>query len=64
MPDYERQDTRTWEEIPLIEMLPAEYRAEAEKILAKDPRKARILEMCKLGAFDCWEAMERLGIEQ
>lgn len=59
-----QEDTRPWSEIPLIEMLPAEYRVEAEEILAKNPNKARILEMCKLGVFDCWTAMERLGINE
>ncbi|MGO9116438.1 MAG: hypothetical protein ACLQPD_02380 [Desulfomonilaceae bacterium] len=57
-----KKPLRPWSEVPLIEMLPAEYRAEAQKILAKNPSKARILEMGKLGVFDCWTAMERLEI--
>jgi hypothetical protein len=56
------QDTRPWSEIPIIEMLPAEYRAEAQVILDHNPSAGRILEACKAGCFDCWTAMERLNI--
>jgi hypothetical protein len=51
-----------WSEIPVIEMLPAEYRAEAQRILESDPNARMILEYCKTGVLDCWEALNRLGI--
>lgn len=62
-PSPER-DARSWSEVTLIEMLPIEHRAEAQEILTRDPNKVRILEMCKLGTFDCWRALERLGMER
>ncbi len=57
-----KKPLRSWSKVPLIEMLPAAYRAEAQEILAKNPNTARILEMYKLGVLGCWTALERLGI--
>ena len=53
---------RPWSEVPLIEMVPAEYRPQVQEVLAEDAAKIQILETCKLGIIDCWEALERLGI--
>ena len=53
---------RPWSELPLIEMLPANYRDEAQRILDQDPNVIHILSLCNAGAIDCWEAMRRLGM--
>jgi hypothetical protein len=53
---------RLWKDVPLIEMLPADYRDRAQGILDSDPNASHILETCKMGVIDCWEALRRLGI--
>ncbi len=53
---------RSWAEVPLIEMLPAEYRPAAQEIVGRDPNAYRILEDCKAGLYDAFEALERMGL--
>jgi hypothetical protein len=47
-----------------LEVLPSGRRAEAAVILEADPNSRQILELCKLGTYDCFEAMEKLGMPE
>jgi len=52
-----------WAATPVILMLPEGRRAEAEAILAERPGLRAVLESCKRGLLNCWDAMEALGMD-
>ena len=54
------QSRRPWSGVPLIEMVPLEYRPRVAEILKRDSNACYIIEARKLGVIDCWEAIERL----
>jgi len=47
----------TESEMPFLELLPNEYREEVSKILARNPKNVSILQQCKHGEIDYWEAL-------
>jgi len=51
-----------WKSVPLILMLPACRLAETEEILQVHPELWRVLESCKRGLLNCWDAMQALGM--
>ena len=53
---------RQWRDMDLIDLLPAGRRAEAGAILEADPNKRQILALCKVGVYDCFTAMAKLGL--
>src|SRR5208283_5139518 len=55
-------EPRPWSEVPLIEMVPLQYRAAVAEIVERNPNARHILEQCKWGVMDCWQAMEKLGV--
>ena len=54
--------TQQWRDMDLIDLLPTGRRAEAAAILEADPNKRQILALCKLGTYDAFEVMHRLGM--
>jgi hypothetical protein len=56
--------TRQWRNLDLLDMIPKGRRAEVTRILEADPNKKQVLVLCKLGAYDAFEAMRRLGMPE
>ena len=54
--------TQQWRDMDLLAMIPLGQRDEAAAILLDDPNSRQILELCRLGVYDCYVAMEKLGL--
>lgn len=52
-----------WQSMPLARLVPVQFRPRVAEILETNPNAKRILENCKAGHFDCWEALRRVGID-
>ncbi|MGO9117631.1 MAG: hypothetical protein ACLQPD_08465 [Desulfomonilaceae bacterium] len=53
-----------WSEVPMVEMIRLELRPRVDEILRHDSNAYCIIQACKLGVIDRWEAMERTLVLQ
>jgi hypothetical protein len=53
-----------WRNLEPLDMLPLNRRAEAAEIIQADPNKRQILSLCKVGVYDCFTAMKKLGMPE